>query len=368
MERERIALVSLYPLNSFGGGEFLTLNTLKAVASTGAQCRLYAVKDIFPGPKPLAVRLQADFLRVFDSEQREPPAPLKFRDLLAQCAEFDTIWVHQYLSNDLIFDLLANVSSDQTLLLTNHGHEPLREFFGQLYQASPNHWCVEVSDFSKERATYSRQRAGVSAAVWRRECESRQENPRPFRRRACVVGRLLPHKGVEVTIAGLPGDFELNIVGGLDSDTGYSDHLRKTAAGKRVQFLGAQDESSKRRVLAESDVLIASSCETLYNGQRIEQAELLGLVVIEAVAAGVQPITSDIRPFREVMEKLGLEDFTYPQRDSAALEQTLRRYESFSTERQMELRARARERMQRHFLFDDYWHRVRQATEARIAA
>jgi glycosyltransferase involved in cell wall biosynthesis len=363
MARERIAIISLYPLGSLGGGEFFTLNTLKAVATTGVQCRLYAIKEAIPKPQPTAVRLQAEFIRAFDSESRERPAPLKFSELLAECADFDTIWVHQHMSNDLIFDFIASVSSDQTLLLTNLGHEPLRGLFSQLYQASPNHWSVEISNYSESRATnYMRQRIGISAAVWKKDCHHAIATPRAFQRRACVIGRVLPHKGVEVTIEGLPKDFELNIIGGIELDSEYTEHLKKSANGRQVNFLGAQDEAAKRNVLEGSDVLIASSCVTLYNGRQIEQAELLGLVLLEAVAAGVQPISSDLPPFREVMEKLGLEEFIYPQRDSAALERILRRYESFTPAQQAKLRQRAHDRMQEHFLFDDYWKRVSHAT------
>ena len=366
MARERIAIVSLFPLGSLGGGEFFTLNTLKSVAVSGALCRLYAVKEPVSRQQAASLRLQTDFIRAFDSENRDRPAPLKFAELLAECTEFDTIWVHQHLSNDLIFDFISSTASDQTLLFTNLGHEPLRGFFSQIYQSSPNHWSVEISNYSESRAAgYSRQRAGISAAVWKKDCGQGFSPPRAFQRRVCVIGRVLPHKGVEVTIDGLPKDFELNIVGGMDLDSDYTAHLKKSAAGRKVNFLGAQNEADKRRVLESSDVLVASSCVTLFNGKQIEQAELLGMVLLEAVAADVLPVSSDLPPFREVMEKLGLEEFIYPQRDSAALEKILRRYESFTPERQAELRRRAHGRMLEHFLFDDYWQRVSRATGLR---
>ena len=363
MNNDRIVLVSLYPLDNFGGGEFLTLNTLKAVASTGAHCRLYTVRQMLPRPLPPSARRQVEFIRAFDSRDPGRPAAVTFSNLMADCADFDVVWVHQYLSNDLMFDLVSTVSSDQTLLMTSHGHEACRGVFSQLYQASPNHWCVEVSDFSSSRAAgYAKQRFGASAAVWRKDCENFKVTSRPFRRRACVVGRVLPHKGVEITVAGLPMDYELDVVGGLEHDGDYAVHLKKCAAGKRVNFLGTLDEAGKRRVLENSDVLVASSCLNLYDGKQIEQAELLGLVIIEAVAAGVLPITSDLPPFREVMEKLGLQEFIYPQRNPAALEKVLRRYESLTPDQQAELRQRAHDRMREHFLFDDLWPRIRKST------
>jgi len=355
-------MVSLYPMDNFGGGEFLTLNILKAVASTGAHCRLYTIRQMQPRPLPPIKRRDVEFIRAFDSRNPERPSAVTFSDLMADCADFDVVWVHQYLSNDLMFDLVSTVSSDQTLLMTSHGHESARGLFSQLYQASPNHWCVEVSDFSSSRASgYTKQRFGASAAVWGKDCEHFKALPRPYRRRACVVGRVLPHKGVDVTVEGLPKDYQLDVVGGLEHDADYTAHLKKCAEGKQINFLGALNEADKRKVLTDSDVLVASSCLNLYNGKQVEQAELLGLVIIEAVAAGVLPVTSDLPSFCEVMEKLGLQEFVYPQRDTAALGKVLRRYESMTPEQQAELRQRAHDRMREHFLFDDLWPRIRKS-------
>ncbi len=362
MNRERIALISLFPLGNMGGGEFLTLNTLKAVAATGAQCRLYAAQREIPPLQPLNARLTTEFLQVFDSESRQRPASLAFKDVLAACADFDVVWVHQYLSNDLVFDLINTVASDQTLLLTNEGHEPLLGLFNQIYQWSPNHWCVEISNFSRDRAAgYTRQTIGPGAGAWNNQLRNGEQLTRPFRHRACCIGRILPHKGVEISIEGLPNNFELNVVGNPDLDADYSKLLRQTAGGKHIQFLGPLAEAAKTRVLEESDVLIASSCVSLYNGKKIEQAELLGLVLIEAVAAGVLPVASDTSPFPEVMANLGLGEYVYPQRDSGALNRILQRYEALDDQSRTELRRRSQALLRQHYLFDDYWHRVRAA-------
>jgi len=156
-------------------------------------------------------------------------------------------------------------------------------------------------------------------------------------------------------------------VGNPDLDADYSKLLHQTANGKQVQFLGPLAEDAKGRVLADSDVLIASSCVSLYNGKKIEQAELLGLVLIEAVAAGVLPIASDVPPFPEVMEHLGLAEYVYPQRDGAALNGILQRYETLGDDNRIQLRRAAQTRLRENYLFDDYWHRIRAAIGRRGA-
>ena len=57
--------------------------------------------------------------------------------------------------------------------------------------------------------------------------------PHPFR---CVfVGRLLPHKGVDVLIEALPDDMDAQIIGPAP-DARYRDELERLASGKRVRF------------------------------------------------------------------------------------------------------------------------------------
>jgi len=62
-----------------------------------------------------------------------------------------------------------------------------------------------------------------------------------------------------------------------------------------------------------------------------------------------------------VMENLGLGDYVYPQRDSGALNRILQRYEALDDGSRIELRRRSQACLRQHYLFDDYWPRVRAA-------
>jgi len=67
------------------------------------------------------------------------------------------------------------------------------------------------------------------------------------------------------------------------------------------------------------------------------------------------------------MANLGLQEFVYPQRDSGALNRILQRYETLGDPGRTELRRRSQALLRQHYLFDDYWHRVRAAIGMRGA-
>ena len=109
----------------------------------------------------------------------------------------------------------------------------------------------------------------------------------------------------------------------------------------------------------EADALIASSHHRLYDGHVVEQAELLGLVIFEALALNTLPITSNIAPFREVMAKLGLTDLLYEAGEPESLRQRIEYFRSLSSAQLAARLEHARQQMIKHYLWDDYWARVK---------
>ncbi len=109
------------------------------------------------------------------------------------------------------------------------------------------------------------------------------------------VGRLVREKGVEVLIDAMPEvlaahpEAKLVVAGG-----GWWGHLAERAAsrgvGHKVAFAGFVSEDDLRRFYATADVGVFPS---LY--------EPFGIVALEAMAAGVPVVTSDIGGFREVV-------------------------------------------------------------------
>jgi glycosyltransferase involved in cell wall biosynthesis len=358
----RIVLISLYSLSDIGGGERYTLNTIRAIQAGGDECTAYAIVNPSSHP-PYHQRLSTEFVRVVAEEPPKFEEVVTLRDVEIEIAKYDAVVIHQYLSSDIIFDLIANCASDQIVIFTNLGYEPLSEAFETCFQPSPQCWFIEISEFSAKRASkVSKQVRSISGALWRAEI-SLSQPPRDgngFGGRLCSVGRVLAHKGIEVTIAGLPKDCELVVVG-PQYDKAYWRFIQSRRGGKKITFAGVISDTRKREIVMEADALIASSHHRLYNGQVVEQAELLGLVIFEALALSTIPITSDIAPFREVMVKLGLTEFLYEAGEPEGLRQRIEYFRSLPS---VELAVRlehARQEMVRHYLWDDYWSRVKTA-------
>jgi phosphatidyl-myo-inositol alpha-mannosyltransferase len=99
--------------------------------------------------------------------------------------------------------------------------------------------------------------------------------------RVLFVGRDEPRKGLRVLLEAverLPGKPELELVG----PAGF---------GGRVRALGRVDDDELRRRLAAADVLVAPSLG----------GESFGVVLLEAMAAGLPVVASDIPGYRDVL-------------------------------------------------------------------
>ena len=162
------------------------------------------------------------------------------------------------------------------------------------------------------------------------------------------VGRLTPHKGVDVLISALPPDAALTIVGseGHDRDLperGYPDLLRSLASGRRVRFAGALDDAALAGEYRRAVALVLPSVERTCYGRTVAVSELLGLVALEAMASGTPVIASRVGGLPEVVED-GQTGFLVPPGDAAALR---KRIETLLDDRVLasQMGARARERV-----------------------
>ncbi|MEI9974596.1 MAG: glycosyltransferase family 4 protein [Ignavibacteriota bacterium] len=360
---KRVLVLSLYPLTALGGGERYTYETIKSISNSGDDCDAYALKEgIGDRRHSVQERLGSTFSKVVDHGEflsERPDSPLSY--ILDEMATYDVVWVEQFLSTDIVFDVIASVASDQTLLFTNLGHEPLKNEFASCYQPAASHWFVEISDFAAKRSKgFSENTIGVSASLWLSDLNCRDKSY-DFRHRVVSIGRVMPHKGFEHTIRALPPDCELRIVGPHAIDDQYFEYLRRDSLDRRVQFLGAVSDEEKSSAIWESDLLVASSCHNLYDGRRIEQAELLGIVLFEALASGTVPVSSNIGPFVEVMSNLGLNEFVYREGDSSDLALRIANYRRMRSEYIRDKVSHATNIIKRQYLWDDYWTRVKTA-------
>jgi glycosyltransferase involved in cell wall biosynthesis len=143
--------------------------------------------------------------------------------------------------------------------------------------------------------------AGGPDHAWRREVGLPDDAPV-----ACLLGRLTAWKGHHVAIAAwrvvrqkTPGAL-LAIVG--DGEPAYAAQCRALAGrlglGDAVRFIGHRDDVS--RVLHACDLLVHASC---YDHPSQGTVEAFGLVVIEAMAAGLPVVATAAGGVTEVVER-----------------------------------------------------------------
>jgi glycosyltransferase involved in cell wall biosynthesis len=134
---------------------------------------------------------------------------------------------------------------------------------------------------------------------------------------ALFVGRLLPHKGVNDLVAGLPDDLSLQVVG-QPYDAEFFAELRRLGAGKQVRFRIDCDDAALieayRRALC---VVLPSVYRDLY-GRTTRVPELLGQTLLEGMACGTPAICTAVASMPEVVED-GVTGFVVPPNDPAAL-------------------------------------------------
>lgn len=121
------------------------------------------------------------------------------------------------------------------------------------------------------------------------------------------VGRLTPHKGVDRLIEALPKHASLTIAGtgGHDQrppERDYPGLLRRLAAGREVRFAETVSDSELPGLYRRARVLVLPSVDTTCYGTHVAIPELLGLVLLEAMASGTPVIASSLGGLPEVVE------------------------------------------------------------------
>ena len=132
-------------------------------------------------------------------------------------------------------------------------------------------------------------------------------DPDAVRRGVLFVGRLTPHKGLDRLIEAVPEGAELRVVGSAGHDPtpperDYPDLLRRLAAQRRVEFLGAVADSHLPALYRGARVVAMPSVHMTCYGREVAVSELLGLAAIEAMASGTPVVASRVGGVPEVVE------------------------------------------------------------------
>lgn len=120
------------------------------------------------------------------------------------------------------------------------------------------------------------------------------------------IGRLHPSKGVDILLNALKElnkklpAASLSIIGSGESESSLKNLASKLALEKKVVFIGERARSKMPTLLSKADILILPS-----------RREGFGLVLIEAMAAGLPVIGSDIGGISDIIQE-GYSGFKFP--------------------------------------------------------
>jgi glycosyltransferase involved in cell wall biosynthesis len=140
--------------------------------------------------------------------------------------------------------------------------------------------------------------------------------------RVLFVGRLLPHKGVDYLIEGLPHDMELTVVGPAP-DEPYLRQLHELARDKRVTFRHDVGDGDLLQEYRSARCIVLPSVYRTRSGQTTQVPELLGQTLLEGMACGLPALATDVASLPEVVED-GVTGFLVPPNDPDALGSRLR--------------------------------------------
>lgn len=186
------------------------------------------------------------------------------------------------------------------------------------------HWFsghLHISEYSRRLARHT---DGVRSSVILGgvDCEKFSPSTGIEREPAVLfVGRLLPHKGVDVLVSALPDHVPAWLVG-TEGDAQYLSVLQRLARGKNVQFLRGLDDASVIERYRRASVLVLPSVYESPYSSRTLVPELLGQTLLEAMACETPVICSDVGSMPEVVVD-GECGYVVPPNDPPALRDRL---------------------------------------------
>ena len=278
---------------SYGGAERYALELAKTMSS------LTPTRLVSFGP--FAEKLRLDNLDVRVERQRwsvagraHDPVNLAF---VRHCLWADVIHCHQFRSTFCAVATILGRIARKRVFVTDHGgggsNLVRRLRIGRWINAQ-----LSQSEFAARSMPYIGRRVEIIYAGVDHE-RYRPTTPKE-RGQVLYLGRLLPHKGVEHLIEAIPDGGSLKIVGrAMDAD--YTHFLRELAHGREVEFHTSASDEQVIDLLSSSQCLVLPSVYKDYKGRRQALPELVGLVLLEAMACGTAVVCTSAGGMPEVV-------------------------------------------------------------------
>ncbi|HEX5502771.1 MAG TPA: glycosyltransferase family 4 protein [Thermomicrobiales bacterium] len=282
----------------FGGGERYPLELARALA-TEIDCELVSFgRERRRWREPGGLRRRT--LRAFAYLDGHPAHPLAAA-LPAALAGADLVHTHHLRSAPSRVAALTALARRRPAVVTDHGLQG-GDWAGMLPRLFARFLAVSAYSARELGAPPARTRVIYGGA------DPARFAPEPGARRDGVlfVGRLTPHKGVDRLLAALPPGARLLIAGttGHDPDPPERDYpllLRRLAAGRDVAFLGPVADADLPALYRHTAVLALPSVHRTCYGRDVRVSELLGLVVLEAMASGTPVVASRLGGLPEIV-------------------------------------------------------------------
>ena len=282
----------------FGGGERYPVELARALAAE-VDCDLVTF-----GPRPrLTVEpggLRVRVLRTLTHLPRHPAHPVA-PALPCALRGADIVHAHHMRSGPSRAAAVAGRLAGQRLAVTDHGLGG-GDWGGLLPRLF--HRFLTVSRYSAQTLSAPADRTRVIYGG----ADPVRFRPDPAERRDGVlfVGRLTPHKGIDLLIRALPADARLTCAGTSGHDprppeSGYVALLQQLAAGRHVSFTGEVTDDQLPVLYRRAKVAVLPSVQQTCYGRAVAISELLGLSVLEAMASGTPVICSRIGGLPEVV-------------------------------------------------------------------
>jgi glycosyltransferase involved in cell wall biosynthesis len=283
-----------------GGGERYPIELGRALARTGeVDCELVTFAPT-AGRRIEESGVRVTVLRPLLHVRRHPAHPVA-AGLARTLAAADLVHTHQLRSAPSRMAAVAARARGQTLVTTDHGLGG-GGWFGGLPLLFDRFLTVSRYSAQTLRVDPDRTRTIYGGA------DPDRFFPGPDDERAGVlfVGRITPHKGLDVLIRALPGAAHLTVVGTTGHDrhppeSTYPQLVRRLAAAHEVSFVTAAPDDALPGLYRRAAVAVLPSVERSCFGRTVAISELLGLSVLEAMASGTPVVASRVGGLPEVV-------------------------------------------------------------------
>lgn len=302
----KIALVS--PFGILGGAESYSLNLAKALSKLNNSVTLYINSDKTSEHSSSNLKTRCVQSKVYSFDSGDPISVALVKELLSE--NYDVVHAHQMNS---FFNLTSSFSGwikGIPTILTDHGGGWRLAAFPHITANFPKAFAA-VSDFSlSQMLRFAPRKRKFSRVVYGGvNTDIFQPTQKNYKlkdglglgdnRTILCLGRVLPHKGVDVVVKALrllPSDTELLVVGQI-YDLEYIRYLKALASKYckgRVHFIGAVSDDNLPKYYNLCDVFVQPSVYFDYRGNYHRLPELLGLAKLEAMACAKPVVVSRV--------------------------------------------------------------------------